>query len=114
MSQLIWPSLDKHTDEPEEVECIDIQIEITSIEDLLHEIEFDFPHVAKKLSLLVGHKEFELEIENLFKDTTGKREGFPKKTLGHLLKLSNAHAIKYGKLISNTDNYYFDQHRNKE
>ncbi len=114
MINLNWPKIIPHTEEVEEAECIEINFEATTIEALLHEIEFDFPHITKKLSLLVGHKEFELEMQNLLIDTRGKRQGFPKKTLEDLVKLSNAHAIKYGKFISNTGNYYVDQYRNKK
>lgn len=74
---------------------ITLDVDYDNIDSILHEIEFDFPHVTKKLSILVGHPEFHDEIKKLIICDRPNRQGFPKRIMICLLKLDRLHAIKY-------------------
>ena len=75
---------------------------IETIDELLMELEFHFPHLSARLSKLVGSPGFDKEISSLVIDDTGKRQGFPPKVISILLRLSIEHGHKYGNnIISN-------------
>lgn len=99
---LIWPEL--HTieeipiNEPV-IERIELKLNEQCIDSLLSEIELEFPHVAERLSLLLGTKEFEMALSQYIIDHRGNRTGFPKHTMNCLLKLHNCHIEKYGILM---------------
>lgn len=109
--KLIWPTLIEDIDiENKVIEHIEIKtITECTIEDLLHEIEFEFPRISNILSLLVGHKEFEIEMNKLLIDDRGNRKGFSKHILNSLMRLSEAHLKKYGKLNISDTILYKDQ-----
>lgn len=99
--QLIWPTLIHNFDEPKKViEHIELKTNVESMDELLFEIEFRHPHIAKKLRLLFGYPEFEIEINNLVVDQRENRTGFDKLILAYLLKLYQLHNEKYGHLSS--------------
>lgn len=95
---LVWPTLNFEVEEDKHIEHIHLKLDESSIEQLLLEIELDYPHVAKKLELLLGYPEFEIEMQRLIVNQREGRQGFAKSILGHLLKLSNLHYEKYGML----------------
>lgn len=69
-----------------------------SISGLLFEIGCEYPHISKRLELLVGYPEFEMEMEKLLIPNRTDRQGFSKTAMSALLKLSNLHIEKYGHL----------------
>lgn len=71
-----------------------------TIEELLDNIAALYPHVAYKLKLLLGFREFEIEINNLLINDRNNRLGFDKSTFSNLIKLYFAHINKYGNLTS--------------
>lgn len=96
---LVWPTLNLEFGEDNNIEHITIGSTNPSIEDLLFEIEFNYPHISEKLDLLKGHPEFEIEIKNLIVNAREDRNGFPKPILNNLLKLYKLHQEKYGVLV---------------
>ena len=100
--KLEWPtlfSLDEIDDfHDSKLQVIDYNSHhrVETIDELLMELEFHFPHVATRLTFLAGTEEFDKEINDLVIDTTGKRKGFPPEVISILLKLSSAHEHKYG------------------
>lgn len=95
---LVWPTLNFEVEEDKHIEHIHLKLDESSIEQLLFEIELEYPHVAKKLELLLGYPEFEIEMQQLIVNQREGRQGFAKSILSHLLKLSNLHYEKYGML----------------
>lgn len=93
---LIYPEL-IDPDKPI-VEHIHYPIDKLTFDDLLFEIECDYPHISKRLELLIGYPEFEMEMSKLLIPDRPGRQGFPKQVLSNLLKLSKLHTEKYGHL----------------
>jgi hypothetical protein len=78
---------------------------IRTLEELLSELSVSFSRIAKRLTLLVGTSEFDVELTKLIIDDRGGRQGFPPDVLGILLQLSLRHTEKYGKLNPETDTW---------
>ncbi len=98
---LKWPVLIDHIDDQYNVlEHIELKTNVESFDELLFEVEMVHPHVARKLHLLIGYPEFEIEMNNLMFDTRQNRQGFSKFILNLLFKIYNLHIKKYGKLTS--------------
>lgn len=96
---LTWPTLNHDFDEPTvDIEHIEITANIDTMDELLFEIEIIHPHVSKKLKLLIGHPEFELEMKRLIMGDRENREGFSQFVIDHLLKIYEIHIEKYGHL----------------
>lgn len=96
---LTWPTLNFNVGEEEEIiEHIHLKVDESSIDQILFEIELTHPHIAKSLGLLIGHKEFEMEMHKLIVSEREDRQGFKKSIMNLLLKLSNLHYDKYGML----------------
>lgn len=93
---LVWPVL--HTEINSNVEQINIGNSEMNISELLFEIECDYQHISKRLELLIGYPEFEMEMSKLLIPDRPGRQGFPKQVLSNLLKLSKLHTEKYGHL----------------
>ena len=74
---------------------ITLDVDCENIDSILHEIEFDFPHVSNKLSILKGHPEFHDELRKLIISDRPNRQGFPKRIMVFLLKLDRLHAEQY-------------------
>lgn len=89
---LIWPKITYGQEHSEP----------TTIYGWLAEIEKEIPRISTKLSLLIGHKEFEIAMNELMIDSRGDRQGFSKHMLKCLFELSKAHTEKYGVLIPTT------------
>ena len=109
---LEWPSIDVNFEENQEVtEHIHLGIKPDCFDSLLDELEFEYKHVADKLRLLIGHPEFETAINSYVVDDRGGRQGFPKKTMSLLLKLSTLHTKQHGHLTIHTDQWYNATHK---
>lgn len=93
---LIWPTLNLNLPEEETVEHIHLKTDESSISQILFEIELTHPHIAKSLQLLVGYKEFEMEMQKLIVNVRSDRQGFKQSVMNLLLKLSSLHYEKYG------------------
>lgn len=93
---LVWPVL--HTEIHSDVEQINIGSPQLNFSELLFEIECVYPHISKRLELLIGYPEFEMEMNKLLVPDREGRQGFPKPVLSNLLKLSKLHTEKYGHL----------------
>ena len=78
---------------------------IRTLEELLSELSVSFSRIAKRLTLLVGTSEFDVELTKLIIDDRGGRQGFPPGVLGILLQLSLRHTEKYGNLSTETDTW---------
>lgn len=78
---------------------------IRTLEELLSELSVSFSRIAKRLTLLVGTSEFDVELTKLIIDDRGDRQGFPPEVLGILLQLSLRHTEKYGNLSPETDTW---------
>lgn len=98
---LVWPTLIDF-DKPI-VEHIQYQSERLTFAELLFEIECEYPHVSKKLELLIGHPEFEMEMNKLLIPDRIGRQGFSKTALSNLLKMSKLHTETYGQLLKTHD-----------
>ena len=98
---LEWPEIDFNFDQrPSNITHIDMKVDEKSIDALLDEIELEYPHVANRLSLLVGHPEFEIAMSNYIVSDRPNRQGFPKHIMVCLLKLSKLHTKQYGYLVN--------------
>lgn len=93
---LVWPVL--HTESHNDIEQINIGSTQLNFSELLFEIECVYPRISKRLELLIGYPEFEMEMNNLLVPDREGRQGFPKPVLSNLLKLSKLHTEKYGHL----------------
>lgn len=102
MEKTPWPILihDFDVDQDPEafIEHIDFGVNLNCIETILFEIEFRHKHISDKLKLLIGHPEFEIEIQNLLIDKRKNRKGFDPLITTCLLKLNELHIKKYGLL----------------
>lgn len=99
IKSLEWPEIDFNFDQqPSNIIHVDMKVDEKSIDALLDEIELEFPHVANRLSLLIGHAEFELAMSKYIVSDRPNRQGFPKHIMVCLLKLSELHTRQYGHL----------------
>lgn len=102
-----WPEIDHDFDaEKDDIEHIDMRVDHHCFDSLLNEVDFDFPHVAPKLRLLIGHEEFEVAVSKLIIDERGGRQGFPPHIVNLLLKLSKLHTSRFGHLQVSHDPWY--------
>ena len=113
IEKLVWPTLFHDFNEPKEtIEHIELKEDLDSIEDVLFEIEIRHPHISKKLRLLIGYSEFEIELNNLLIDKRENRQGFDKHIFKNLFNLYNLHIKKYGILTTvNLDNWELNRSR---
>lgn len=110
IKSLEWPEIDFNFDQkPSNIIHVDMKIDEKSIDALLDEIELEFPHVANRLSLLMGHPEFEIAMSNYIVSDRPNRQGFPKHIMTCLLKLSKLHTKTYGHLTNKVIDKYPDK-----
>jgi len=101
-----WPKLFRLEDiNPEEIITTrehnikpNIETPFTTVEVLLNELSKTFDRISVKLRLLIGTKEFEIEINGLLIDSRGSRKGFPAGVVAILLSLLLRHEEEYGHL----------------
>jgi hypothetical protein len=101
-----WSKLFKLEDiKPDEVSTIrehivkpNIETSLKNVEDLLNELSKTFDRISVKLRMLIGTKEFDIEINGLLIDSRGGRKGFPAGVVAILLSLLMRHEEEYGHL----------------
>lgn len=85
------------------IKSIYYQIDNSLFNELLFKIECEYPHISKKLKLLIGYSEFEIEMNKLLFSNRLGRQGFSKSAFSNLLKMSSLHTEIYGQLLETHD-----------